>query len=121
MKRLIILINILCLTGIASTLFAQEVKINSNLAVEADGTLRLDGVATVWDDLMVYPDATSRGSNNPPTFTLFKSNASQGVWIWGFSNKTPAGNSEGWMDCANCCHNTVSFNKAKQRSIKSSQ
>ena len=88
MKRIFIFISILCLTGVANRLFAQEVKINTNLAVEADGTVRMDGDATVWDDLMVYPDATSRSSNNPPTFTLFKSNSSQGVWIWGFSNST---------------------------------
>jgi hypothetical protein len=88
MKSILILFSIFCLTTIANIVIAQEVKINSNLAVEADGTVRLDGDATVWDDLMVYPDATSRGSNNPPTFTLLKSSASQGVWIWGFSNST---------------------------------
>jgi hypothetical protein len=75
---------------------AQEVKINNNLAIEADGTLRMDGAATVWDDLMVYPDATNRGNSNAPSWggqseNAFKKNAagtSQGVFLWMFSPTT---------------------------------
>ncbi|MBI5540146.1 MAG: hypothetical protein HY951_08825 [Bacteroidia bacterium] len=90
MKRNIFLIAIL-LT--ATTMFAQEVKINNNFVIEADGTLRMDGAATVFDDIMIYPDATSRGGSNPPSWggsgaSAFKKNAggtSQGVFLWMFS------------------------------------
>jgi len=76
----------LCIIGMANFTKAQEVKINTNLAVEADGTMRMDGNATVWDDIMVFPDATSKGSSNPPVWAIFKNNSgSQGVWLWTFS------------------------------------
>ena len=45
---------------------AQEVKINSNLVIEADGTIRMDNAATVWDDIMVFPDAISRDKISTP-------------------------------------------------------
>ena len=68
---------------------AQDVKINSNMVIEADGTLRLDNAATVWNDLMVFPDATTKGGSNPPVWgPAFKKNAagtSQGVYLWMFS------------------------------------
>lgn len=87
MKRIFFLISIFCLTGATNTLLAQEVKINTNLAVEADGTVRMDGNATVWEDLMVYPDATTRGGSKAPLWTKFADNGSgsQGVFLWEFS------------------------------------
>ena len=59
MKRIFILISFFCLVGVANVSFAQEVKINhtttgdhiGGLAIEADGTIRLDGAATVFDDM----------------------------------------------------------------------
>jgi hypothetical protein len=83
----------LLLMFIATILKAQEVKVNNNFVVESDGTMRLDGAATVFDDVMIYPDATSRGGSNPPTWggagaNAFKRNAgstSQGVFLWMFS------------------------------------
>lgn len=82
--------------GIANKVSAQDVKINTNLVVESDGSLRMDGNATVWTDIMVYPDATTKGSSNPPLLggasaTAFKKNAggtSQGVFLWMFSATT---------------------------------
>lgn len=75
---------------------SQEVKINNNLVVESDGTFRLDNTATVWDDVMVFPDATNRGGSNAPLWggqssSAFKKNASgtsQGVFLWMFSAGT---------------------------------
>lgn len=64
---------------------AQEVKINTNFVIESDGTPRLDGAATVFDDLMVYPDATTKGQTVAPVWTKFTSNGgSQGVFLWAF-------------------------------------
>lgn len=64
-----------------------------NLKILADGTISLEGTATVWDDIMIFPDATSRGGSNTPTWggnggNAFKKNAagtSQGVFLWMFS------------------------------------
>lgn len=73
---------------------AQEVKLNTNMVVESDGTLRMDGAATVWDDLMVFPDATTRGGSKMPEWggtgaVAFKKNgSSQGVFLWMFSSIT---------------------------------
>lgn len=93
MKTLFTLSAVLCMFGIANWSAAQEVKINTNMVIESDGTMRMDNAATVWDDVMVYPDATSKGSSNPPTWsaTAFKKNAggtSQGVFFWMFSATT---------------------------------
>ncbi len=63
------------------------------LKISADGTIVLEGAATVWDDIMIFPDATSRGGSNTPTWggngsNAFKKNAggsSQGVFLWMFS------------------------------------
>jgi hypothetical protein len=58
---------------------------------EADGTIVLEGAATVWDDFLVNPDATSRGGSKTPVWggtggTAFKNNSgSQGVFLWMFS------------------------------------
>lgn len=79
------------LIGLWNLSYSQEVKINTNLVVEPDGTVRMDGTATVWNDLTVNPDATSRGSSNPPVWggapaTVFRQNGgSQGVFLLMFS------------------------------------
>lgn len=59
----------------------------SHTSFEKDGTMVFKGGATVWDDIMVYPDATGRGSSNPPVWEIFKTNGSgsQGVWLYWFS------------------------------------
>ncbi len=51
MKLIFTAISIFCVIAITNSLKAQEVKINNNLAIESDGTLRMDGIATVWDDM----------------------------------------------------------------------
>jgi len=51
MKSILILVSFFCLAGVANTLFAQEVKINTNLVIESDGTIRANGAATVFDDM----------------------------------------------------------------------
>jgi hypothetical protein len=82
------------LLGLTNLAHSQEVKINTNMVVEPDGTVRMDGAATVWNDLIVNPDATSRGSSNPPVWggnpaTVFRQNAgSQGVFLLMFSATT---------------------------------
>lgn len=80
---------IILLALVSQILTAQDVKINSNMVIEADGTMRLDNDATVWNDLMVFPDATTKGGSNPPEWgSVFKKNAggtSQGVYLWMFS------------------------------------
>lgn len=84
MKQTILILTILLITTFLS---AQEVKINNNFVIEADGTIRMDNNATVWDDVMVYPDATSKGDSKIPTYTKFKDNGSgsQGVFFNMFS------------------------------------
>jgi hypothetical protein len=70
--------------------------INNNLVVETDGTMRMDNDATVWDDIMVFPDATNKGGSKAPVWggasaTAFKKNpagTSQGVFLWMFSAST---------------------------------
>lgn len=85
MKNKVILILLMVFVISTCNLIAQEVKINSNFAIEADGTFRLDGNATVWDDLMVYPDATTKSGSYSPTWTRFAQNGgSQGVFLWMF-------------------------------------
>lgn len=93
MKLTFFIAGIQFLIGLSFQANAQEVKINSNLVVESDGTLRMDGNATVWDDLMVYPDATSKGGSKAPVWGgssgAFKKNgSSQGVFIWMFHKTT---------------------------------
>jgi len=78
--------------AISTALYAAgEVKINTDLTVEADGTLVSSGNATVWNDINVYPGSTTSGGSNAPSWALFKKNAaatSQGVFLWSFSNST---------------------------------
>lgn len=94
MKRTITLIVMLCIIGMVNRANAQEVKINTNMVIESDGTMKMDGAATVFDDIMVYPDATSRGGSKAPVWggasgSAFKKNgSSQGVFLWMFSSST---------------------------------
>lgn len=87
MKRTISFLAILCFCGIAFHANSQEVKINNNLVIEADGTVRMDADATTWNDLMIFPDATTRTGSNPPTYSRFLDNgsSSQGVFLNMFS------------------------------------
>lgn len=62
MKKLIIFLFIVLSSYLVQS---QEVKINTNLAVEADGTVRMDGAATVWDDLRVPLSEPSSGAVKP--------------------------------------------------------
>jgi len=59
------IITLLLLTTSSYLLMGQEVKINTNLAVEADGTVRMDGNAMVWDDLRVPLSEPSTGTVKP--------------------------------------------------------
>lgn len=96
MKKRIVFLVVVSLMLSFESVIAQEVVINGDLVVESDGTLRMDNDATVWSDLMVYPDATSKGSSNAPvlggvSISAFKKNAagtSQGVYLWMFSAST---------------------------------
>lgn len=55
MKRTFTFIVMLCIIGMARMANAQEVKINHNgtdgFAIQTDGSFRLDGAATVFDDM----------------------------------------------------------------------
>jgi len=87
MKIKLAFLLVLMIVGITKNLKAQEVKINTDLTVESDGTVKLTNNATVWDDIMVYPDATTRSGSNPPLWALFMENAlgtSQGVFLYMF-------------------------------------
>jgi hypothetical protein len=94
MKKVSLFFVMLGIIAAVTNSAAQEVKINSNMVVESDGTIRLDGASTVWEDLMVFPDATTKGGSNPPlwggaTSSAFKKNgSSQGVFLWMFSAST---------------------------------
>jgi hypothetical protein len=85
----ILVLVMMMLQVTSQSLAAQDVRINNNLVVEADGTYRLDNSATVWNDLMVFPDATTKGGSNPPEWgAAFKKDAggtSQGVYLWMFA------------------------------------
>jgi hypothetical protein len=70
--------TLLFLAGISLSISAQEVKLNTNLAIEADGTMRMDDAATVWDDLRVTLD---KGAN---AATLGYLAGSSGPQIWYF-------------------------------------
>jgi hypothetical protein len=85
----LLIIMLVFIPGMSLKLAGQEVQINTNLVIEADGTFRLDNAATVWNDLMVFPDATTKGGSNPPEWgTTFMKNAggtSKGVYLWMFA------------------------------------
>jgi hypothetical protein len=85
-----IMVIIMMLPAVMSQLMtAQDVKINTNMVVEADGTLRFDNDATVWNEMMVFPDATTKSGSNPPEWgTAFMKNGggtSRGVYLWMFA------------------------------------
>ena len=84
MKSIFTFIFALCMITIIN---AQEVKINNDMIVEADGTVRYENSATVFDDIMVFPDATGKNGAKSPTLSLFKNDGatSQGVFLWMFS------------------------------------
>lgn len=73
--------------NIAAVDSAHGVKINENLTIEADGTIRMDNEATVWDDIMV-PGFSAAKNDNPPTFGTFLG----GILINYFTNATNASN-----------------------------
>ena len=74
-------ISIFVLFLAVSSTNAQEVKINNNLIVEADGTLRMEGAGTIWDDLRVSLDKASSAASLD-----FLPGASSGPEIWYFRN-----------------------------------
>jgi len=59
-------------------------------SVEADGTITLQGSATVFKDLLVPVFSTSNSSSNPPSLGRTKDNGSgsQGVFTYYFSGST---------------------------------
>lgn len=65
MKRILIVISTLCIIGISNKAEAQEVKINANFTIEADGTMAVSNDATVWDDLRVPLSEPSTGKVLP--------------------------------------------------------
>lgn len=98
MKKTITVVSMLCLIALLHMIKAQEVKLNSNLVVEADGTLRMDssasGNARVWDDLRVSldngSDAAVIGSLtnlSGPQIWFFRNN--QGVEAMSFQVQLP--------------------------------
>jgi hypothetical protein len=73
MKQILTFCLAFVLINLAQSSVAQEVKINTNLAVESDGTVRMDNSATVWDDLRV-PMNFGTSSNLATTWTSFLGN-----------------------------------------------
>lgn len=53
MKKLLFLTTIILISINIHKANAQEVKLNTNLVVEADGTVKMENDATVWDDLRI--------------------------------------------------------------------
>jgi hypothetical protein len=70
MRRLIGSIALVSLFGFGSLINAQEVKINTNFAVEADGTIRMDGNASTWDDIIVPLTLSRQGASSKPDFDV---------------------------------------------------
>ncbi len=62
MKKLLFLTTIILISINIHKANAQEVKLNTNLVVEADGTIRMDDDAVVWDDLRVPLSFGTKGS-----------------------------------------------------------
>jgi hypothetical protein len=88
-RRNVSVIIMMLLAVTSQMMRSQDVKINSNMVIEADGTLRLDNAATVWNDLMVFPDAMTKGGSYPPEwgppFMKNPGGTSQGVCLWMFA------------------------------------
>ena len=75
--------TLLFLAGLSYCLSGQEVKLNTNLSIEADGTVRMDDAASVWDDLRVTLDKGSSAAtlgyvfgNSGPQIWYFRDNNS---------------------------------------------
>ena len=86
MKTLLLIFSALFLLTGLTTALGQEVKINHNgtdgLVVRSDGSIEMEGNATVWDDLMVFPNSVKiKGSTNIPTDVVFASN----LYLLGFN------------------------------------
>lgn len=62
MKKLLFLTTIILISINIHKANAQEVKLNTNLVVEADGTVRMDNGAIVWDDLRVPLSIAAKGT-----------------------------------------------------------
>lgn len=99
MKKILPIMLVLLCIGFIGHTYAQNVVIGTagtnNTTFESDGTMVFNGDATVYSDIMVFPDATTRGSSNPPTWggqggAFFKNNGSgsQGVFLWMFDKST---------------------------------
>ena len=69
---------------------------NTNLVVESDGTLRMDGNATAFTDLVVPVTAVRLGSGNSPEFVSMKNNGSgsRGVYTFTFENQSSSSNEQ---------------------------
>ena len=87
--RVVALEKILVANGIYPTpaLFGDNID---NSTFEADGTLKFNGDATVWDDLRVPVTSTRKGASKQPGFAKFKDDGggSQGVFIDWFDKST---------------------------------
>ena len=68
MKRIIGVLVLLCAGGMLFLAKAQEVKINTNFIVESDGTIRADGLASTWDDILVPFTQAKQGNTLLPAF-----------------------------------------------------
>jgi hypothetical protein len=86
MKRKITIIVMLCIIGITNLTRGQEVKINTNLAVESNGTIRMDNAAMVWDDLRITLDKGSSAA----TLTYMPGQTSGGQIYFFMDNATNA-------------------------------
>lgn len=99
MKKFLSVIFIFLCIGVYNHTEAQNVIIGTegtnNTTFESDGTMVFNGDATVFDDIMVFPDATNRGGSNGPVWggqasEYFRNNGSgsQGVFLWMFSKSS---------------------------------
>ncbi|MBK9358918.1 MAG: hypothetical protein IPN08_16315 [Bacteroidales bacterium] len=90
------ILTILLISGFCLNLTGQEVKLNTNLVVESDGTLRMDGNATAFTDLVVPVTAVRLGSGNSPEFVSMKNNGSgsRGVYTFTFENQSSSSNEQ---------------------------
>lgn len=95
MKKTITVILMFCLVFV-NIAKAQDVKLNSNLVVEADGTARFDGDATTFNDLVIPVTALRIGSGLAPDWVLMKNNGSgsRGVYTFTFLNETVSNEQE---------------------------
>ncbi len=91
MKHLTNFLLVISFFSISTALYAAgEVVINTGLTIDSNGRMVSSNGAELWNDLNVFPDATTRSSSVPPTFSLFKTDGagSQGVFLNYFSAST---------------------------------